>query len=1521
KTEVSYGDVVTYEVVIQNNNLFSVTNVSLVDIIPAGFKYVEDSGVIVSGTQTTKVTPASLSSGTTKRFDPITLTARSSITYRYQLVVSAGVVFGDYTNIARAENISGTTRTILSHNVKVKVLVVPDALFDYATVIGKVFNDVNGNGIQDEGEIGIAGVKITTEDGIVIITDRDGKYHLAGIRPATRLLKVDPASLPLNTRFTTQDSVVVRFTAGGRLEKVNFGVRLIQEKVESASKITVEVTVKDGVPSVKIGGEAVKLNWGPKPRTPAIADVWVRIQEQEMPIPSEGEITKREITLPQVDTTLKVWVRDNRGREIETEYRVRVPKLDVTVKRDTDVPMLVPELGIALTPEIMEIRQGRLVRSAKFKIITNYAGFIEKWRLQILEPETVPKSGEPEARLTEPVGQAPQSLSDVSPAGAGARRATATETTPTTYRLFKEFSGTRENIEEVIIWDGKGDDGRLVRLDTPYRYLLTLIDAEGREDQSVEGQLVAQSQWAEAIRVSLGIKRIDKPALLPIPASGFEKDKKQIPVSGQLYQITGITDPTSKVIVSTPKAYNIVTVKPYEDGKFEAEVYLDIAVEEIIVETISKDGLRRRFLTSDIRPEEVKEKYFYYTALADLMLGSNSREGDEAMLDAFAKNDLRYKEGIYAQGRLSGFLKMKTKEWTITGSIDSDRVGPQSSKYLFRYLDPDKFYPFYGDSSTRIDEAFNTQGPLYVRAEHIQGYKALLGNYQTNLSGGELAQYSRSLYGLQLGYNTPAPGKEVVTPQQHKTDATFFISSATQMASHDEIRATGGSLYYFKNKGVRQGSEKLTIETRDKISGIVTQAITLKVNEDYEIDYSGGRIILNKPLASVSTSTTLISNDLLEGNPVYLVVDYEYEPENWWNFRKEVMGTRVVHSMKELGPMSNLTIGVTYVKEEKDLTDYTLIGTDLSAKIGKFIDTRVEFAQSESEGISGYLSDNGGFDFASLATSSKADGSSYKLSLSMDIGAVMYNKPGEISGKAYLANVESGYSSGSTISQQGTQKMGLEVGARLTENDTFLTRVDSQKVLQGGNAASQSQAGATETFTLLMNLAHRQDPVRLSAEFRYQDTLTPYVMPGLLRDASSMMLAARAEYDYHKNLSLFAEEQLALDGKPNNQTTIGANLKLSDKLTGNIQQTMGTLGNSTIFGVTTAVGESTEKRSLYTSYQIAQDASGAQSHNIVIGEKETISPKLSIYRENRFSQRRGAEDGNLSNVFGTNYTIAQTQNWLLNASYERSQIDRLGATSQSRDAFATEAVYNSHPQEKDKTRIMGYLNGVIRFEARSEKAAQERTSYLTANRLFYQLNEDLNLTAKCYLSETKSETGIHSRFIEVGSAFAYRPTKYDKYNFIGKFNYLEEQGTPAQARPQGMTTNTKAIVFALEGGVDVTRSLQIVEKVAYRNNIETVTGLPELDKDVSMLALRLNYRLFSSLKPLDKWIVGLEYRLLNVALSEDSRTGGVFEIERPVGDNLMLGFGYNFVDFSDDLTQLSRNYKIQGAFIRLTAKY
>jgi hypothetical protein len=69
-------------------------------------------------------------------------------------------------------------RHAISGEATATVRVVPDPTFDCTDVIGKVSNDVNRNGVQDDGEGGLPGVRVVTARGLQATTDAYGRYHI-----------------------------------------------------------------------------------------------------------------------------------------------------------------------------------------------------------------------------------------------------------------------------------------------------------------------------------------------------------------------------------------------------------------------------------------------------------------------------------------------------------------------------------------------------------------------------------------------------------------------------------------------------------------------------------------------------------------------------------------------------------------------------------------------------------------------------------------------------------------------------------------------------------------------------------------------------------------------------------------------------------------------------------------------------------------------------------------------------------------------------------------------------------------------------------------------------------------------------------------------------------------------------------------------------------------------------------------------------------------------------------------------
>jgi hypothetical protein len=98
-------------------------------------------------------------------------------------------------------------------------------------VIGKVFDDANRNGLQEDGENGIPGVRVATARGLLATTDQFGRFHITcaitphEARGSNFVMKLDDRTLPSGFRGSTPSLQVQRATRGKMLE-FNFGASI-----------------------------------------------------------------------------------------------------------------------------------------------------------------------------------------------------------------------------------------------------------------------------------------------------------------------------------------------------------------------------------------------------------------------------------------------------------------------------------------------------------------------------------------------------------------------------------------------------------------------------------------------------------------------------------------------------------------------------------------------------------------------------------------------------------------------------------------------------------------------------------------------------------------------------------------------------------------------------------------------------------------------------------------------------------------------------------------------------------------------------------------------------------------------------------------------------------------------------------------------------------------------------------------------------------------------------------------------
>ena len=194
----------------------------IVDVMPPGFAFIEGSAVANGA----KVEPTI--DGRRLTFDGLVPDAGGDIKLELTLVATASVNPGSAVN--QAQLVDPKTGKVVA-TAKAKVTILAEAIFDCGDIIGKVFDDQNRSGYQDEGEPGLPAVRVATVNGLLITTDSNGRFNIpcADLPDASIgsnfVVKLDTRSLPTGYHLTTENPRRVRLTAG-KVVKLNFGASI-----------------------------------------------------------------------------------------------------------------------------------------------------------------------------------------------------------------------------------------------------------------------------------------------------------------------------------------------------------------------------------------------------------------------------------------------------------------------------------------------------------------------------------------------------------------------------------------------------------------------------------------------------------------------------------------------------------------------------------------------------------------------------------------------------------------------------------------------------------------------------------------------------------------------------------------------------------------------------------------------------------------------------------------------------------------------------------------------------------------------------------------------------------------------------------------------------------------------------------------------------------------------------------------------------------------------------------------------
>lgn len=222
RRQIRRGEEAPFAIIVTNHAGSSATGLTIVDTLPSGFRYVEGSATI-GGVVATPVID-----GRRVVFEGINVPANAAVEIRLRMLALSSAGPGEHVNRASVTDAAGNP---LAPDATATVEIMIEPVFDCSEIIGRVFDDKNRNGYQDEGELGLPGVRLATVKGWLVTTDAHGRFHVAcAALPDQRIgsnfiMKLDPRTLPSGYRLTTENPRVVRLTAG-KMTSLDFGVAI-----------------------------------------------------------------------------------------------------------------------------------------------------------------------------------------------------------------------------------------------------------------------------------------------------------------------------------------------------------------------------------------------------------------------------------------------------------------------------------------------------------------------------------------------------------------------------------------------------------------------------------------------------------------------------------------------------------------------------------------------------------------------------------------------------------------------------------------------------------------------------------------------------------------------------------------------------------------------------------------------------------------------------------------------------------------------------------------------------------------------------------------------------------------------------------------------------------------------------------------------------------------------------------------------------------------------------------------------
>lgn len=961
------GDFVDYTINVKNEGKSEASNVVLKDDLPLGFTYVQNS-VRVDGQ---KYTQDFVQSGKYMTLGLNSLKPQESKKVTYRVVLGANAIAGTGTNTAFAEGKDGLSQTIQSPISTAHVKVTAGLLNTDGIIIGKVYADFNRDGIQQKelNELGVAGVRLYLEDGTFVVTDSEGKYSVYGQKAKTHVIKLDRTTLPQGVELVEQTNRNARDPGSrfvdlryGELHRADFGITdSIDNNDGKGSPVLIEELIKRAKRvTVKNDAleQAIKKDLALEPTYTIDNNSNIESIGCKSPNEIDGQI-HCESVISENTTPIK-----QAGQlEVHAITPVQAPEIEKALSTADDKRIE----GVTADADFLNLSDKQRVDSLKI-------------RVQIKAPK-------------------------------GANTALLVNNQPVDSSLMgKEVAWDKEGIsgfDYFAVPLSRGDNTLTIRsTDINGKVVSTKSILLHAPDKISDITTRTQSKTVEADGVSeyqVVIRLTDTDhGQYAAPASiSLDTDIGTI--------VTKDNDNNQAGIQTTIQGGEmLVSVQaPHHPGKGN-----------LVVKAGNLQKIIPLEFTPQLRPliaAGIVEGTITFNNLGAKIESISSNDSFEEELQTLSGEN---GEKTTTHGRAAFFLKGKIRgNMLLTMAYDSDK---NKHDRLFRDINPDEYYPVYGDASAKGFDAQSSE-KFYVRLDKGRSF-IMYGDMKTHIDNEEglsLGQYDRTLTGAKAHF------------QNDKAEVTAFVAQTSSRQNVIETRGLGISGPYPTGVDFADlliNSETVEVIVRDRNNpGVIISRQALNRYSDYELDVVSHAIYLRSPIASTD----------LDGNPIYLRVTVEAD-----DVGEDYM---IVGAAGNYQLTKRVNVGASYAQSDDPTNNEKLLGVNSVIKFNDRLKLVAEAAHYEADKVNGTLASA----INAQSLDSDASGNAARVELTY--------KDQKRDGKLYYNQADEGFAPATSPITAGRTETGLNLTSRLNDK----TALKAEAIQTKDDTNNSQRQGAT----------------------------------------------------------------------------------------------------------------------------------------------------------------------------------------------------------------------------------------------------------------------------------------------------------------------------------------------------------------------------------------------------------------------------------------------------------------------------